>query len=93
MLMKPEPLAAAIESVKQLNADATGSFNNTAGQTSPIHWPRSFPQTGTDYPLRRYEGVDERIHQHYVDHEISIGDYVLSGGELAAMVLVDSVTR
>lgn len=41
----------------------------------------------------RYEGVDERVHRHLVTDEISIGDYVLSGGELAAMVIVDAVTR
>jgi tRNA (guanine37-N1)-methyltransferase len=40
-----------------------------------------------------YEGIDERVRQHLVDEEISIGDYVLTGGELAAMVLVDSVVR
>lgn len=41
----------------------------------------------------RYEGVDERVVEHYIDMEISIGDYVLTGGELPAMVLVDSVSR
>ncbi len=41
----------------------------------------------------RYEGVDERLIRQYVDEEISIGDYVLSGGELAAMVLIDSLVR
>ena len=41
----------------------------------------------------RYEGVDERVRQHLVTDEISIGDYVLSGGELPAMVLIDSIVR
>jgi len=41
----------------------------------------------------RYEGVDERIIENDVDFEVSIGDYVISGGELAAMVLIDSVSR
>jgi tRNA (guanine37-N1)-methyltransferase len=40
-----------------------------------------------------YEGVDARVHEHLATHEISIGDYVLSGGELAAMVVVDAVVR
>ena len=40
-----------------------------------------------------YEGVDERVREHLVDEEISIGDYVLTGGELAAMVLVDCIVR
>ena len=41
----------------------------------------------------RYEGIDERIRTNFVDEEISIGDYILTGGELAAMVLIDSITR
>lgn len=41
----------------------------------------------------RYEGVDERLIEHYVDYECSIGDYVLSGGELPAMVLIDALIR
>jgi len=41
----------------------------------------------------RYEGVDERIREIYIDEEISIGDYILTGGELAALVMVDSITR
>ncbi len=41
----------------------------------------------------RYEGVDERVREHLVTDEISIGDYVLTGGELAAMVVVDAVAR
>jgi tRNA (guanine37-N1)-methyltransferase len=41
----------------------------------------------------RYEGVDERVRELFVDEEISIGDYVLTGGELAAMVLIDAVSR
>ena len=41
----------------------------------------------------RYEGVDERIREHLVDREISIGDYILTGGEMAAMVLIDAVSR
>jgi tRNA (guanine37-N1)-methyltransferase len=41
----------------------------------------------------RYEGVDERFTSHYVDEEISVGDYILTGGELAALVLIDSITR
>ena len=41
----------------------------------------------------RYEGVDERIIENDIDYEVSIGDYIISGGELAAMVLIDSVSR
>jgi tRNA (guanine37-N1)-methyltransferase len=41
----------------------------------------------------RYEGVDERVRQHLVQHEISIGDYVLTGGELPALIVIDAVSR
>jgi len=55
---------------------------------------RKTRRTGTDCAdLRRYEGVDERVGQHLADRELSIGDYVLSGGELGAAVIVDAVTR
>jgi tRNA (guanine37-N1)-methyltransferase len=50
-------------------------------------WPRLLLVCG------RYEGVDERVREGWIDEEISIGDYVLSGGEIPAMVLVDAVTR
>lgn len=94
MLMKPEPLAAAIEAAKMLNTDAPVLLATPQGRplTQKLAQELSL-KPGLIIICGRYEGVDERIHQHYVDHEISIGDYVLSGGELAAMVLVDSVTR
>lgn len=94
MLMKPEPLSAAIESAKKLNTDATVLLTTPQGKllTQKLAQELSL-KPGLIIICGRYEGVDERIHQHYVDQEISIGDYVLSGGELAAMVLVDSVTR
>ena len=94
MLMKPEPLSAAIESVKKLNTDATVLLTTPQGRplTQKLAQELSL-KPGLIIICGRYEGVDERIHQHYVDHEISIGDYVLSGGELAAMVVVDCVTR
>lgn len=94
MLMKPEPLSAAIESAKKLNTAATVLLTTPQGRplTQKLAQELSL-KPGLIIICGRYEGVDERIHQHYVDQEISIGDYVLSGGELAAMVLVDSVTR
>lgn len=94
MLMKPEPLSAAIESAKKLNTAATVLLTTPQGRplTQKLAQELSL-KPGLIIICGRYEGVDERIHQHYVDQEVSIGDYVLSGGELAAMVLVDSVTR
>ncbi|MCE1225684.1 MAG: tRNA (guanosine(37)-N1)-methyltransferase TrmD [Geobacteraceae bacterium] len=94
MLMKPEPLAAAIEAARMLNTGAPVLLTTPQGRplTQKLAQELSL-KPGLIIICGRYEGVDERIHQHYVDHEISIGDYVLSGGELAAMVLVDCVTR
>jgi tRNA (guanine37-N1)-methyltransferase len=94
MLMKPEPLSAAIESVKKLNTDATVLLTTPQGRplTQKLAQELSL-KPGLIIICGRYEGIDERIHQHYVDQEISIGDYILSGGELAAMVVVDCLTR
>jgi tRNA (guanine37-N1)-methyltransferase len=94
MLMKPEPLSAASESVKKLNTDATVLLTTPQGRplTQKLAQELSL-KPGLIIICGRYEGIDERIHQRYVDQEISIGDYVLSGGELAAMVVVDCVTR
>jgi len=94
MVMKPEPLAACIESAKQLNPEAAVLLTTPQGR--PLN--QTLAQELSRMPgliiiCGRYEGVDERIHERYVHHEVSIGDFVLSGGELAAMVVVDTVTR
>ena len=100
MVLKPEPLAAAIESlglgtttsrvisresVILLSAQGLPYTQQTARELSTLD--RAVLICG------RYEGVDERINQLFCDRELSIGDYVLSGGELAAAVVVDSVAR
>jgi tRNA (guanine37-N1)-methyltransferase len=99
MVMKPEPVFEAVETVKEKAAVAGGSlpkvillspqgrvFEQTAAvELSKIDWLMLI--------CGHYEGVDERIRQYLVDSEISIGDYVLTGGELAAMVVADAVVR
>jgi tRNA (guanine37-N1)-methyltransferase len=95
MVMKPEPLAAAIEAVR--------SEVEPAGRTVLLTpQGRLLSQAVVDdlaseerllLVCGHYEGVDERIREHFVDDEVSIGDYVLSGGELAAMVVIDAVMR
>jgi tRNA (guanine37-N1)-methyltransferase len=94
MVMKPEPLAAAIGSVR---AD-----NTSARIILPTPQGRLFKQEVALELSRlshiclvcgRYEGIDERIRKYYVDDEISLGDYVLTGGELPALVIVDAVVR
>jgi tRNA (guanine37-N1)-methyltransferase len=95
MVMKPGPLFEAIEDVRALDAEAgrtvlltpQGRLLTEAVVAELAGLPRLLLVCG------HYEGVDERVREHLVDDEISIGDYVLSGGELAAMVVVDAVVR
>lgn len=98
MILKPEPLFAAVETVLSLG-DPRGAevpvvlltpqgrlFDQRVAEELSTH-PRILLLCG------HYEGVDERVRQQLVTDELSIGDYVLSGGELAAMVVVDALVR
>lgn len=95
MVMKPEPLARAVKSRRDLDhPDAKVILFTPQG--------RRYDQTVAAELANeahlvlvcgRYEGVDERFRAGYIDDEISIGDFILTGGELAAMVVIDSVTR
>lgn len=94
MVMKPGPLAACIEAVRQHNPDAPVLLTSPRGTTLRHQLAVDLvKKPGLIIICGRYEGVDERIRERYVDIEVSIGDYVLSGGELAAMVVVDTITR
>lgn len=119
MVMKPEPIFAAVESVLGKQGEIGDSASDSQ---SPISDPQSLvpsPRPPTPIILLtpqgrlfnqavaqelagherlalicgRYEGVDERVRQHLATDEISIGDYVLTGGELPALVIVDAVAR
>jgi tRNA (guanine37-N1)-methyltransferase len=95
MLFKPEPLFLAIESIwpertperKAILLSAQGRLFNQAVAREYAEAAELLLICG------RYEGVDERVAEHLADDEVSIGDYVLSGGELAAAVVVDAVAR
>ncbi|MBN1977082.1 MAG: tRNA (guanosine(37)-N1)-methyltransferase TrmD [Anaerolineae bacterium] len=94
MVMKPEPIFAAVEAALANETDVPvillspqGRLFTQAVAAELACYSRILLICG------RYEGVDERVRQHLVTDEISIGDYVLTGGELAAMVLIDAVTR
>jgi tRNA (guanine37-N1)-methyltransferase len=95
MIMKPEPIFAAAEAVLGQELGSTpiilltpqGRLFNQQVARCLAHHRRLALICG------RYEGVDERVHQHLATDEISIGDYVLSGGEVPAMVVVEAVTR
>jgi len=95
MVMKVEPLKAAIEHAKAAAKPETpvvylSPQGRKLDQSAAQAWAK---RDGMILIAGRYEGIDERIIDRYVDEEWSIGDYVLSGGELAAMVLMDAVIR
>lgn len=107
MLMRPEPIVTAVESILDRPAfRGVGGPEVDVSTLPPIILltPQGRPLTQqvvkelATHPrilliCGRYEGVDERVRQYLATDEISIGDYVLSGGELAAMVIVDAVAR
>jgi tRNA (guanine37-N1)-methyltransferase len=94
MVMRPEPIAAAIDAVTAERPDLLKILMTPQGERFDQPMAREFVQrhSGLLFIAGRYEGVDERIHA-LVDREISIGDYVLSGGEMAAMVMIEAVAR
>ena len=108
MVMKPEPIFAAVESVLGsppacplilLTPQGRVFTQAVARELAGVALHLEDDAQSDEGPRRlallcgRYEGVDERVRQHLVSDEISIGDYVLTGGELAALVLIDAVVR
>jgi len=94
MVMKPEPIAAALRAIEKNNPGGRVIFlSPQGGKYTQDTAARLAGHEHLVLLCGRYEGVDERIRANYVDEEISIGDFILTGGELAAMVLVDSITR
>ena len=92
MIMKPEPIANAL--------DALGGDNQRVILTEPrgkLFTQQVARELSKEEHLvficGRYEGVDERVREHLITDELSIGDYVLTGGELPALVMIDSVVR
>lgn len=94
MVMKPEPLAAAVESRKKIGQRSRVILLTPQGRCYNQALAEKFAgERHLILVCGRYEGVDERFRAEYVDDEISIGDFILTGGELAAMVVIDSITR
>lgn len=94
MVMKVEPLAGCIEAVKAERPRAKVILTSPRGRTFTQQLARDLArEPGLIIICGRYEGVDERVSDLYVDDEVSLGDFVLTGGELAAMVIVDAVSR
>src|SRR5262249_6619667 len=95
MVLKPEPLFRAVEHIRAARGEPAAVI-----LTSPDGRPFSHAEAERLSGLAhvvilcgRYEGVDERVRRHLATEEISIGDYVLTGGELPALVIVDAVAR
>ena len=97
MVMKPEPLFEAVDSLRASSREGDAVpvvLLTPQGRTLTQEIVEGLAQRSELVLIcGRYEGVDERVRRHLVTEEISIGDYVLSGGELAAMVLIDAVAR
>jgi len=94
MVMKPGPISRALESIDRTKDRSLVLLLTPQGRTfdQPLAWELSRMEQ-IILICGRYEGVDERVRTNYVDLELSIGDYVLSGGEMAAMVVMDAVSR
>ncbi len=94
MLMKAQPLKDTIDAVRGQNADAQLVYLSPQGRLLQQSMLAERVQSGSVILLcGRYEGIDERLLEMEVDDEWSLGDYVISGGELAAMVCIDAMTR
>lgn len=94
MVLKPEPIFAAVEAVLEGVSEVPIILLTPQGRPLTQQVAQDLAQNERLLLLcGRYEGVDERVRQYLVTDEISIGDYVLTGGELAAMVIVDAVSR
>jgi tRNA (guanine37-N1)-methyltransferase len=93
MVMKPEPLLAA---TKKVNPHGTGHVVFLSPQGRQFNQQVAVELSQRDHLVLicgRYEGVDQRFLDSHVDEEISIGDFILTGGELGAMIIIDAVTR
>ena len=94
MVMKPEPLAAAVRAATTKAPFAKRILLTPQGRRFDQRVAAELLSlSGLILICGRYEGVDERICQDFIDDEISIGDYILTGGELAAMIMIDALTR
>jgi tRNA (guanine37-N1)-methyltransferase len=96
MVMKPEPIFAAVEDLKSQIQDSEAKIvlMSPAGRRFDQQMAKQLSQVPHLIIISgHYEGVDHRVIEHLIDHEISIGDYVLTNGGIAAAVLVDSIVR
>lgn len=94
MVMKPEPVGRALSALKEKVPNSRVLMMTPQGQPfNQGHARRLAQEEGLIFLCGRYAGFDERIRQSMVDEEFSLGDFVLTGGELPAMVMIDAISR
>src|SRR5436190_1211933 len=93
MVLKPEPIFAAVEAIRPHNPGPVVLLEPWGEPLTQAIAGELARERGLIVVCGRYEGVDDRVRQELADREVSIGDYVLSGGEIPAMVLLDVVAR
>ncbi len=94
MIMKPEPIVKAIESIKAQKPESKVILMTPQGKSLNQNYVKTLSKEHSWIIVcGHYEGIDERIRQNFIDKEIAIGDYILTGGEIPAMVLIDAMVR
>src|SRR5262245_11350020 len=93
MVLKPEPLFLAVESIRESNAAEVVVLSASGRRFTQAEALSLSSAQQVILVCGRYEGIDERVVQHLATREISIGDFVLSGGEIGAALIVDAVAR
>ena len=94
MVMEAGPIIKAVEEAKKKSIDAHVIYLSPQGNLFNQEKAKELADRSNIILISgRYEGVDQRVVDHIVDEEISIGDYVLSGGEIASLILIDSISR
>jgi tRNA (guanine37-N1)-methyltransferase len=93
MVLKPEPVFEAIETLRDEGSKVILLTPQGAPYTQSVARRYASSETHLILVCGHYEGFDERIREHLADEEISVGDYILTGGELAALIVTDSVVR
>lgn len=90
MVMMPKPLAKALDPLEDTHRVLFAPVGNRLEQSTLDRWSKLDHLT---LVCGRYEGVDERIAEHFIDEEVSVGDFVLAGGEVAALTVLEGVSR
>jgi len=97
MVFKPEPIFSAVEAIRASDPERRSRCILLSPQGERFDQSIARRYAAADESLiivcGRYEGVDERVREHLADEELSVGDFVLTGGELAAMIVIDAVSR